>query len=194
MSVKGRAAAYTPWIAIRNHTAKEERPPRGPEQPADTSRVVPPPSPDEGDDYRNADEEDETAESRESDQPEDDSYELVARCAVEVVGQRVGLPRPVAVPTLNTKAPCTGCESAEMTRHATTYVPFGRCGGRDMATAWLSPGGWCVPPRSTRLPSGPMTRSDPKSISTGSPKCRTTCDGDVKSTDDGSGWVLSNWA
>jgi hypothetical protein len=30
---------------------------------------------------------------------------------------------PLSVPTLKMKAPCTGCESAEMTRQATTYVP-----------------------------------------------------------------------
>ena len=37
---------------------------------------------------------------------------LVARASARVA--------PAAVPTENTKAPCTGCESAEITRHATT--------------------------------------------------------------------------
>src|SRR5271166_2674387 len=51
-----------------------------------------------------------------------------------------------------------------------------------------------VPPSSTRRPSGPMTRMEPKSISTGSPKCRTTRDGATRSTEDWFGWVDSSWA
>src|SRR5579872_1803684 len=36
------------------------------------------------------------------------------------LAREAALGTPFAVPTLNTKAPWTGCESAEMTRHATT--------------------------------------------------------------------------
>src|SRR5664280_820721 len=63
-----------------------------------------------------------------------------------------------------------------------------------MATAWLSPRGWWVPPLSTRCPFGPMTRRDPKSISTGSPKWRTTWLGATSTTEDCVGLVDSSWA
>jgi hypothetical protein len=63
-----------------------------------------------------------------------------------------------------------------------------------MATAWESPSGWCVPPSSTRRPPGPITRIDPKSIATGSPKWSTTWWGDTANTEDWTGSVDSSWA
>ena len=114
--------------------------------------------------------------------------------SASAVASALALAAPLAVPTEKTKAPCTGWESAEITRQATTYVPRGRWAGSEMATAWLSPSGWWVPPLSTRLPSGPRTRSEPKSISTGSPKWRTTWVGATSTTEPCTGSVDSSWA
>ncbi len=43
--------------------------------------------------------------------------------ALRLLTKELAFPTPLSVPTLKMKAPCTGCESAEMTRQATTYVP-----------------------------------------------------------------------
>ena len=60
--------------------------------------------------------------------------------------------RDPAAPIWKVKAPCTGCESAETTRHVTTYPPAGRSGGTFSDTALPFPDGWYGSPLSTRRP------------------------------------------
>ena len=92
MSVKGRAAAYTPWIAIPT-TLQNNSVPHEVQSSLPIRRVRSSWSPDEGDDSGDPDEEYEAREGRESDQPEDDPDERIARCTVEIVDQRAGLAR-----------------------------------------------------------------------------------------------------
>ena len=52
-------------------------------------------------------------------------------------------------PTWNVYAPSIGCESAEMTRHVTTYVPLASF-GNDTATLLPFPSGCSGEPVTTR--------------------------------------------
>ncbi len=95
----------------------------------------------------------------------------------------------LAVPIWKVKAPWTGWESAEMTRHVTTYPPGGMVAGTSAATAWPSPRGWYVLPLSMRLPPELNTRTAPSWISTSSSKCSTTVLGDFWRTASAAGSV-----
>ena len=73
------------------------------------------------------------------------------------------------VPTWNVNAPSTGCESAEMTRQVTTYVPSSSSGS-ETATSLCVPPGCSGDPVTTRSRSDEKTRMPPSETSTGSLK------------------------
>ena len=61
------------------------------------------------------------------------------------------------LPTTNRTVPATGCESAEITRQLSTYVPSPSPGRRFTAIFVPSPPGCVGVPASTRSPDGSMT-------------------------------------
>ncbi len=86
-----------------------------------------------------------------------------------------------ASPTWNTNAPCTGCESAEIARQATVYVPFASPPRR--STAMWSPEMWRTSPTSTRSSPASNTRTEPSAVSTCSLKRSSTLAGAVATTE-----------
>ena len=81
--------------------------------------------------------------------------------------------RALPVPTRNVNAPSTGCVSAEITRHVTTYVPAPSF-GRLACTVDPSPPGCSGVPESISLPCSSYTRTVPSFTPTDSPKCMLT--------------------
>ena len=81
-------------------------------------------------------------------------------------------------PTVNVNPPCTGWESAEMTRHVTTYAPVSRC-GRLAATVWAGLFTWRGAPMSTRSPFSLNTAIEPNETSTFSLNVSSTAVGAV---------------
>src|SRR4029079_6493739 len=75
---------------------------------------------------------------------------------------------PLGAPTENVNAPCTGCVSAEIERHATTYAPRAMPGGTPTATESLD--GRVTCPSSTRFPDWSRTRIAPNGVDTDSSK------------------------
>ena len=93
-----------------------------------------------------------------------------------MLATRFGSVTPEPVPTWNVKAPWTGWESADTTRHATTYAPVGSV-GTSVATTDPVPPGCAGGLTEISLPLPSNSRIAPSDTSTGSPNVSVICRG-----------------